>query len=166
MGFSRHTRRSHLAVLSAVVAPVLALGLAACSSAAPTPTSTAKPSVTSSAPAPVPSVVPTVNPKGSAKENLGYFDYVNRRTIAANPSPTGQQFVDGLAAAGFSKADMQVTADRTTVNLQPGSLQFSVLINGGCMIGQFGTDIGGYHSEVAPVLGTGKCLIGDTVPIQ
>ena len=77
-----------------------------------------------------------------------------------------QQFVDGLAAAGFAKADMQMTADRTTVNLTPGSVQFSVLINGGCLIGQFGEDIGGYHSMVAPVLRTGKCLIGDTVPIQ
>lgn len=164
MGFSRRLRQSRHSVIALAAAPVLVLALAACSSPAPSPSTTA--TTASKTPAPVPSVVPTVDPKGSAKDNLGYFDYVNRRTIAANPTPTGQQFVDALAAAGFSKSDMQVTADKTTVNLQPGSLQFSVLINGGCLIGQFGTDIGGYHSEVASVLATGKCLIGDTVPIQ
>jgi hypothetical protein len=152
-------------VVALLAVPVVTLGLAACSSPAPSPTKSSS-SATSSAPAPVPSVVPTVDPKGTAKDNLGYFDYVNRRTIAANPTPNGQQFIAALAAAGFMKADMQVTADKTTINLQPGSLQFSVLINGGCLVGQFGTDIGGYHSEVVPVLDTGKCLIGNTVPIQ
>ncbi|MGA0566219.1 DUF6993 domain-containing protein [Rathayibacter sp. KR2-224] len=111
-------------------------------------------------------MLPTFAPKGTAKENLGYFDYVNNHTIASNKNPSAQQFVDALAAAGFSKANMQMTADTTTVNLTPGSVQFSVLINGGCLIGQFGQDIGGYHSVVAPVLATGKCLIGDTVPIR
>jgi len=107
-----------------------------------------------------------LDPKGTAKKNLGFFDFVNNRTLAGNSNPSAQQFVDGLAAAGFPKSQMQMTADKTTVNLTPGSVQFSVLINGGCLIGQFGADIGGYHSTVAPALSTGKCLIGDTVPVQ
>lgn len=114
----------------------------------------------------VPDVVPTPNPKGTAQQNQAYFDYVNNRTIAKAKNPTAEQFVAGLAAGGFDKTDMQMTADRTTVDLTPGSVQFSVLVDHGCLIGQFGQDIGGYHSVVAPVLHTGKCLIGDTVPVH
>lgn len=160
-------RRSRAAtVIASAAALVFAALLAGCSAAAPTPTERTASSSATSTPAPVPSVLPTLNPKGTAKENLGFFDFVNNRTLAGNSNPSAQQFVDGLAAAGFPKSQMQMTADKTTVNLTPGSVQFSVLINGGCLIGQFGTDIGGYHSTVAPVLSTGKCLIGDTVPVQ
>lgn len=144
----------------------LVMALAGCTAAPPPPTPTASTPSASSTPTTTSGALPTMNPMGTAKQNLAFFDYVNTRTIAADTNPTPQQFVDGLAAAGFAKADMQMTADRTTVNLTPGSVQFSVLINGGCLIGQFGEDIGGYHSMVAPVLRTGKCLIGDTVPIQ
>ena len=146
------------------IALLVAAILSGCSAPAPAPSQ--KPTSSSHTAAPVPQVLPTLDPKGTAKKNLDYFDFVNNRTLAGNGNPTAQQFVDGLVAAGFSKSDMQMTADKTTVNLTPGSVQFSVLINGGCLIGQFGGDIGGYHSTVAPVLATGKCLIGDTVPIR
>lgn len=163
----RGTSRAFAAVSVALGLGVV-LTLAGCTAppAGPARTPTASVSTTSSAPTPTSSALPALNPKGTAKQNLAFFDHVNNRTIAADKNPTAQQFVDGLAAAGFVKANMQMTADKTTVNLTPGSVQFSVLINGGCLIGQFGDDIGGYHSTVAPVLGTGKCLIGDTVPIQ
>lgn len=94
------------------------------------------------------------------------FDRVNQRTIRAHRDPLGADFVRGLAAAGFAKKDMQVTADSTSVGLTPGSLQFSVRWHGQCLIGQYGTDIGGYHSEVAALLQTGDCLVGHTVPIR
>ncbi|HEY0260709.1 MAG TPA: hypothetical protein VGC18_12765 [Lacisediminihabitans sp.] len=165
---ARQPRGRLSAGLAAVAGTVaLVVGLSACGANAPTPapTRSATPTTTQSS-APVPSALPTLNPNGTAQQNRDFFDYVNNRTITALKNPSAQQFVDGLAAAGFSKSAMQMTADKTTVNLSPGSVQFSVLINGGCLIGQFGADIGGYHSTVAPVLATGKCLIGDTVPIQ
>lgn len=151
--------------IGSAVALGLVLALTGCGVPAPSPT--APPRKTSGAtPAPVPDVLPTLDPTGSAPANLDYFDYVNNRTITAARIPSAQQFVDGLAAAGFPRSQMQMTADKTTVNLTPGSIQFSVLINGGCLIGQFGQDVGGYHSTVAPVLSTGRCLIGDTAPIR
>ncbi|NNC10864.1 hypothetical protein HII28_03080 [Planctomonas sp. JC2975] len=155
-------------VMGMAVAAALVAVLAGCTAPSENPatastTGTPSPTATKSG---VPDVLPTLDPKASATKNLDFFDYVNNRTIAGNQNPSAQQFVDALAAAGFAKSDMQMTADKTTVNLAPGSVQFSVLINGGCLIGQFGTDIGGYHSVVAPALSTGKCLIGDTVPIQ
>lgn len=144
---------------------MIAVGLAGCTSPAPSPTATASKSATPTT-APVPDVLPTLDPTGSAQKNLDFFDYVNNRTIASAQNPSAQQFVDGLAAAGFSKSAMQMTADKTTIDLTPGSIQFSVRIGRGCLIGQFGQDIGGYHSMVAPVLSTGKCLIGETVPVR
>ena len=41
---------------------------------------------------------------------------------------------------------MQVTPDRTAVDLQADTIQFSVLFNGECLIGQYGPASGGYHS--------------------
>ena len=55
---------------------------------------------------------------------------------------------------------MLVTADRTSIDLTPGSIQFSVLLNGSCLIGQWGKSADGYHGEAATVLSTGNCLIG------
>lgn len=124
-----------------------------------TATATATPTAT-------PTQAPILRQELSATQNLPFFDYVNQKTIAANPDPVGKTFVDGLVAAGFNKADMSVTADKTTINLTPGSIQFSVLFNGQCLLGQYGGDGVGYHSQVADVLSTGKCLIGETASMQ
>lgn len=123
----------------------------------PTPTaSTAPPSVAGS----------TLRPELSAGENLAYFDSVNLAVIAANPEAGGRDFIDALVSAGFDKSQMEVTADRTTIDLQADSVQFAVLFQGECLIGQHGPASGGYHSAVRPALGTGGCLVGQTRPID
>lgn len=162
------SRRVRALVAVATASSALALVLSGCTSSPPPPSNTTGSSSggpTATTTPTVPLAAPTFAPTGSAAQNLRFFDYVNSRTITRYRTPSGQQFVDGLAAAGFSKSDMQLTAPRTTIDLQPASVQFSVLINGGCLIGQFGTAIGGYHSMTAAKLATGKCLIGDTVPV-
>ncbi|MBW8872796.1 MAG: hypothetical protein JF618_11790, partial [Leifsonia sp.] len=105
-------------------------------------------------------------PGGTAQENLPFFDKVNQATLAANPNAQGRDFIDALVAAGFTKADMQVTVDTTTIGLKANSIQFSVRMGDTCLIGQNGADAGGYSSLVAPALSTGACLIGDTRPID
>lgn len=109
---------------------------------------------------------PTLIADGTATQNKPFFDLVNLRTVRAHPDPVGADFTDGLAAAGFAKKDMQVTADKTSIGLTPGSLQFSVRWKDQCLIGQYGADIGGYFSEITAPLQTGKCLIGQTVPVH
>lgn len=155
-----------------VLVAALAGCLAGCASSAPhgvpsapptspPPTATADPSASPSAsPA-----VPILEPHGTATDNLPFFNYVNEHVIATTSSPTGMDFIDALTAAGFDRAEMQVTADKTTVGLTPGSIQFSVRFHGECLIGQNGAGSDGYHSEVAPLLSTGACLIGKTVAI-
>jgi hypothetical protein len=122
--------------------------------ATPTPTATATPAVI------------VFHPGGTAQQNLPFFDKVNRATLAAKPDALGRDFIDGLVAAGFTKTDMQVTVDTTTIGLKANSIQFSVRMGSQCLIGQNGADAGGYHSLVAPALATGACLIGQTRPID
>jgi len=165
---TRAARARSRIILSAVaISTALSLALAGCTSTPhkSTPTHTATPTATATA-TPTATPDPILRPKLSAQQNLPYFDFINQKTLAADPSPVGRTFIDGLVAAGFTKADMSVTPDKTTINLTPGSIQFSVLFNGSCLIGQYGPDGVGYHSEVSDVLSTGKCLIGNTRTID
>jgi hypothetical protein len=154
------------AVLALAGAAIL-VGVAGCA-ATPSPepdnASTSRPS-----PSAVPTEgapVPTLNPGLSAGENLAFFDSVNLGVVAANPEAGGRDFVDALVAAGFDKSQMEVTADRTTVDLAADSVQFAVLFQGECLVGQYGPASDGYHGAVRPALGTGGCLVGQTRPID
>ncbi|WP_431247325.1 DUF6993 domain-containing protein [Leifsonia xyli] len=130
-------------------------------SASPVATSTASAPPTSSAPAAIALV-----PGGTAQQNRPFFDQVNRATLAANPNAQGRDFIDALVAAGFPKADMQLTVDTTTIGLKANSVQFSVRLGDTCLIGQNGADAGGYSSMVTPALATGTCLVGQTRAID
>ncbi|MEO7018320.1 MAG: hypothetical protein ABI130_07035 [Leifsonia sp.] len=160
-------RRSSAFVSALVGAAIIAVALTGCvgidpaTGASHTATVTPVPGATSTAAAPVEMV-----PHGSAQDNLPFFDKVNRATLAAKPNAVGRDFIDALVAAGFTKADMQLTVDTTTIGLKANSIQFSVRMGKTCLIGQNGADAGGYNSQVTPVLATGACLIGQTRPIN
>jgi hypothetical protein len=155
----RHSQRGRVALVLAGL--VLTGSLAACTeaptddraSAAPTPT------LTASAPA------VALLPDGTAEDNKPFFDQVNAAT-AQNAEAGGRDFIDALVAAGFDKATMEVTKDATTLGDRAESIQFSVRWTDGCLIGQFGPAVDGYHSTVQPVLGTDRCLIGETRTID
>ena len=159
-------RRSRTAVAAAAGAAglVLMLALAACT-AAPSPEPTARPTSTPSGTAtPTPEPDPVLVPTGDAEANLPYFDLVNKRLLDTVPTPNGQQLVENLVAAGFAKADMEVTPDTTVGSEAASTIQFSVRANGSCLIGQTGA--AGYNALAAPLLGTGKCLVGKTRAID
>jgi hypothetical protein len=123
-------------------------------------------SLPTSPPPPAMASLPLLEPQQGAAENQPFFDMTNYKTIATHPQPDGRAFIDGLTAAGFTKTDMQVTVDRTTVDLEADSLQFSVRMGENCLIGQWGPLDTGYRSIVAPVLGSGFCFVGMTRPID
>lgn len=164
------TSRLGTSALLAFAGVVIIVGTAGCAATAsgpsPTPTPTASSPATSAEANPGPSASPSLRPTLSAEENLEYFDTVNLAVVAANPSAGGRDFIDALVAAGFHKSQMEVTNDRTTVDLQADSVQFAVLFHGDCLIGQYGPASDGYHSAVRSPLGTGGCLIGQTRPID
>ena len=103
-------------------------------------------------------------PAGTARENLAYFNQVNKVFLGGQASAGGRAIIDNLVAAGFDKSAMQVTPDKTVNGHPADSVQFSVLLDKECLVGQFGG--GQYGSVVAPMLGTGACLIGKTRPIN
>jgi hypothetical protein len=159
-------RRLGTTAVLAFAGAAIIVGAAGCT-ASPSPTAAPEPRPTpTTSAAPPPTAVLMLRPELSAEENLAYFDSVNLGVVAANPEAGGRDFIDSLVAAGFDKSQMEVTADRTTIDLQADSVQFAVLFQGECLVGQYGPASGGYHSAVRPALGTGGCLVGQTRPID
>ena len=150
----------------AAIALISVLALAGCAQEEtpdPAPTRSASGSATPS-PMPTAKADPTLDPDGSAEDNLAYFDFVNQSLLAGNAAPGGRGHIDALVAAGFDKAAMQVTPDTTPTRTTADNIEFSVLFKGECLIGQSG--LVGYHSAVVPALGTGSCLVGTTRSID
>jgi len=144
------------ALLPVAVVAALAASLAGC---VPTPASTptATPSSSSTA-------KPTLDLQGTAQQNLAYFDYVNNTFIDEGGDLSGRPFIDNLVKAGFPKSDLEVTPDRTTVNLAADNISFSVRLGKTCLIGQYGNT--GYSSTAQKLLSTGRCLVGTTRKID
>lgn len=148
-------------VPTALVAGLAALALVGCGTAAepaPSATGTATPSAT---PVEQP---PEIDLDGSAVANQEFFDLTNNELIAAGGALDGRAFIDNLVAAGYPKADMELTDDRTAIDLAADNIQFSIRLNGTCLIGQYGNI--GYASTATSLLTTGKCLVGATRPID
>jgi hypothetical protein len=146
----------------AVVALASAVLLAGCTpapAASPAPARTA-----STAPSPTPTASPTIDLDGNASENLPYFDAVNKALIAKGGTLDGRAFIDNLVAAGYPKNAMEVTPDKTSVNLDADNIEFSVLLGRTCLIGEYGNI--GYASTAQKVFSTGRCLAGKTRKID
>lgn len=152
--------RSPLAVVALLM--TAGLGLAACSPAPePTPTATAEQTTD---PAPDAAVM---HPDGTAEDNLPIFEAVTAQVWAASGSSSGQAYIDALVAAGFDKTAMQVTQDLTTVGHPVESMQFSVRWGETqCLVGQVGPSTGDPVTTVMDQLAEGRCLVGNTRPID
>ena len=158
--------RFRRALIAGTAGLLLGMSLAACGPTAPMPTPTASGSGT---PSPEPSSVrndlePELRPGQPAAANQQFFDSVNQELQSREGRSTGESIVNTLAAAGFDKAAMEVTYDATALGLQADSIVVSVKIGEECLIGQFHPD--SYAGTLAPVLSTGKCLVGWQRPID
>jgi hypothetical protein len=142
----------------------VAVSLAGCSALFPegTGSTTATPTAGPSAAAPLQPLAPD----SSATDNLPVFAAVMNQVAASPDGVAGRAYIDALVAAGFDKATMQVTADRTSVDDPVDSLQFSVLWSGECLVGQVGPSTPSPTAKVLPQLPSGGCLIGKTRPID
>lgn len=151
------------------MAIVGAIALAGCVPTEPMPVPTAastKPAGESPAPSPTATepAVPELVEGGTAAENKPYFDLINQAFLVSNGKGTGQLIIDNLVAAGFRKQDMELTADRTSIDLEADSIFFSIRLKGECLVGAL--RVSTYSSTVGPLLGTGSCLVGTTRPID
>jgi len=149
------------AALPIVAIAIAAVALTGCVPGTPAPTKTAAAPTGSASATPE---VPTIDLVGTAGQNQAFFDAVNQKLIAAGGDLGGRPFIDNLVKAGYPKITMEVTPDRTSVNLAADNIQFSIRFGTTCLIGQYGNV--GYSSTVTKVLGTGRCLVGTTRPID
>ncbi|MFP1602377.1 DUF6993 domain-containing protein [Microbacterium sp. 2216-1] len=106
-------------------------------------------------------------PDGTAADNLPLFAQVTAQVWASEQRSSGRAYIDALVAVGFLREHMQVTADMSTVGNPAESLQFSVAWGESeCLIGQVGPSTGEPVTAVMPQLAEGRCLIGQTRPID
>jgi len=164
----RRWQRSGLIVM---VSCALAVILSGCVSGLPAPVPTDSSSASSSAtptPRPTSTAVPgpgaILRPGGTAAQNQQFFDFVASGLFASSGFTDGETIVNTLVAGGFDKAAMEITYDSTAIGLRADSVIFSVRFSDRCLIGQFSPV--GYIGIIAPILGTGKCLVGDTKVID
>lgn len=142
----------------------LAGGLVACvPGAGPSPSPTGSAPITSD-PLPTPTPTPTkpppvLYPSGTATQNLPYFNYINEAGWNNYGFTNGISYVDALTAAGFNRADMELTWWDTPDGHLADSIFFSVRFGEECLIGQIAE--WGYAGQVLPVLATGMCMVGD-----
>lgn len=138
------------------------LSFAACT---PTPTPTQTTAAPTATPTPTPTG-PALVPDGSAEDNLPLFAQVVNTVAATDARAQGRAYIDALVAAGFPKAQMQVTNDLTTVGNPADSIQFSVKWAGECLVGQVGPSTPAPTALVLPLVPGDTCLIGQTRPID
>lgn len=158
--------RSRLGGFASIVSAALVVGmLAGCTATpepSPTPTVTAIPTPTETA-----SAAPAhVSEATTADEALPFFADVVATVWATDQRFQGRAYIDGLTQAGFDKSAMEVTYDESTVGNPAESIQFSVRWGEECLVGQVGPSTGDPVVAVMPGLQTGRCLIGDTRPID
>lgn len=91
---------------------------------------------------------------------------MTERVWASPDQVSGRAYVDALVAAGFDKAAMEVTYDRTTIDDPAESIMFSVQWGDECLVGQVGPVTGDPVTAVLPVVPESGCLIGNTRPID
>ena len=159
--------RRHMA-LGALVLPVV-IGMAACSTPAPTVSASSAGSAgaVSEAPAPVgkASAVPTqevsgASPSGSAAPSAvsGAVAAALQALVASTPQPSREQVRESLSAAGFAPAAVEVSASRTPTGLAADAVEVGVLGEGECVMAQIRS--GTVESSVLPVLPKGRCFVG------
>jgi hypothetical protein len=109
-------------------------------------------------------VIPEFIEGGSAEDNLPYIDYVLTQAGAGTGLFGSVDAIAALENAGFDRANLEVTSDRTALELAAESVTIAVIIDGECALGQWSSEW--YSSSVSPLLGSGTCLLGDTLSLD
>jgi hypothetical protein len=149
----------------AAAGAILAIALAGCTPGPVPPPASSSPSSPSPTATPTPTG-PVLVPDGTAADNLPLFAAIVNQVAATDQAVQGRAYIDALVAAGFDKADMEVTQDLTTVGNPADAIQFSVRWDGECLVGQVGPSTPAPTALVLPEVPGGTCLIGQTRPID
>lgn len=132
-----------------------AIGLVGCSHTQLQPVQTAKPTTAE----PTESVDPD-----SAEGRQSAFDDAIETAQQGGAGVDRDVYVDALVEAGFDTESMEATDSLDSLGAPVTYIEIAVRIGDDCIIGQAGE--GGTSSMLAAPLQTGKCLVGNTPPID
>ncbi|MDO4241483.1 MAG: hypothetical protein Q4C71_03015 [Microbacteriaceae bacterium] len=108
-------------------------------------------------------------PGGSAADNEPFFAKVTQDYVAGGGSFDGVSIVNAYVAAGFNKAHMQITPDKTRVlHNAADSIFFAVRYGDSCLMSQFVPGDRSFVVKREPSVAPEKnvCIIGKTRPID
>lgn len=163
---SRRLLLARSRVLMATASVLLGLTLVACAPQS-TPSPEASPSAQPTPAATATAEAPAFHADGTAEDNLPLFTAVTEQVWGSKQKSSGRAYIDALVAAGFDRAQMQVTKDQSTVGHPAESVQFAVGWGDDlCLIGQVGSSTGEPVTAIMDQLPEGGCLIGNTRPID
>lgn len=128
----------------------------------PTPTSTPSPTIAPGVEV-VPTAAPALHPEGSAEQNKLFWDATIERYWQSFGLGSTQTMIDHLVGAGYAPAVIEVTYDSTAIGLGVDSIEVSTRFGEDCLLAVVRAER--YATVIAPVLGTGRCLVGDQVPV-
>lgn len=158
--------RAPTVLAAAAAAALVGAALAGCTTGPGTPSPTPTPSAPETI-APgnevLPTAAPQLRPGGSADQNKMYWDaaildYWDRFRLGST-----QTMVDQLRNWGFDPAATEITYDSTAIGLGVESIEVAVRFGEECLLADVRGDR--YNTVILPVLGTGKCLVGETHPV-
>jgi len=154
--------RTLLAAAAAFVAGVSLAGCAAFGGTSPTPaastpdpTPTIAPGVDS-----IPTAAPTFHPGGTAEQNKQYWDATIARYVSLVGMGTNDTLRSHLQNAGFDLSTVEMTPDTTIAGYGYSSIEVSARFGDECLLADVRN--GSSATSIAPVLGTGRCLVGTT----
>jgi len=109
--------------------------------------------------------VPKLNPTAKPKANLPYFLYILNGAYDANSGPDtpSEVMAAAVASAGFDASTIQISDNSTALGLNPDAKYVSVIFNGECLVGTWGSSVTSPTATALPVLPQGGCLIGGTI---
>lgn len=158
--------RRHLGLV-ALVLP-LVIGMAACSTPAPTVASGPSGSVSgapaangpaSAVPSPAMAVAsPSASATAAPSAVSGPVDAALQALVAATPQPSREQIRASLSTAGFAPDAVEISASKTPTGLAADAVEVGVLGDNACVMAQIRS--GTVATSVLPVLPNGRCFIG------
>lgn len=156
----------HRSVAAGALALVALLALVGCttpvddatSPSAPPASTAPTPTATDDA-APEEEPLAVFVPDGSAEDNAPVAARVVReRAVSQEPRLTAAEIGQILVEAGFAADTIEVTPDSTPLGNPTDSINFAVRVGEQCILGEL--RVAEVVTQTAPVLGTGRCLIG------
>jgi hypothetical protein len=81
----------------------------------------------------------------------------------SGPDTTSEAMASAVASAGFDAGTIQISDNSTALGLNPDAKYVSVIFNGECLVGTWGSSVTAPTAVVLPVLPQGGCLLGGTI---